>query len=171
MNHLLISEMAEQTADEYSAQLDFIEAASDNGLDDGEDVESEAIKVAAALGVTEPPSAKTQALLEQHPEIWPDYEETVMERLIIKDTYPPRSDTTHTTYPFLTMYEKTKIIGLRAAQLASGAPPFIDVPDYMSNSYEIAKAELEAKRLPFILKRPLPDGTFEYWRLADLMVL
>ena len=162
--------MADQTADEYSAQLDYVDPA-DDGPEEPEDAGIGAMETADALGVTEAPSAKTQALLEQHPEIWPDYEETVLEKLIIKDAYPPRSDAAHTTYPFLTLYEKTKVISLRAAQLARGAPPFIDVPEYLSNSYEIAKAELEAKRLPYIMKRPLPDGQFEYWRLADLMII
>jgi hypothetical protein len=36
---------------------------------------------------------------------------------------------------------------------------------------EIAKLELEQRRLPYIIKRPMPDGSFEYWRLSDLMVL
>jgi len=147
-----------------------------------EDEGSTQLKTAEALGVTEAPSAKTQILLDQHPEIWPDYEETVKEKLIINDAYPPQKDTRHTTYPFLTLYEKTKVIGLRASQLAQGAPPFIDIPDgrgdkskgeasYLTNVYDIAVAELEAKRLPFILKRPLPNGEFEYWRLADLMII
>ena len=60
---------------------------------------------------------------------------------------------------------------MRASQLARGAQPFIDVPDYLTDVYEVAKAELEAKRLPYIMKRPLPDGNYEYWRLADLMIL
>jgi DNA-directed RNA polymerase I, II, and III subunit RPABC2 len=75
------------------------------------------------------------------------------------------------TYPFLTLYEKTKVLCLRASQLAHGTPAFIDVPEYLTDVYEIAKAELEAKRLPYILKRPLPDGEYEYWRLADLMLI
>jgi len=36
---------------------------------------------------------------------------------------------------------------------------------------DIAKLELEQRRLPFIIKRPMPDGKFEYWRLSDLMIL
>lgn len=120
---------------------------------------------AEALGITEPPSAKTQLFLDHHPEIMPDYEEEVMERLIIKD------DGRHKTYPYLTLYEKTKILSLRASNLARGDSPYIEVPAYLTDVYEIAKAELEAKRLPYILKRPLPDGTYEYWRLADLLLL
>jgi DNA-directed RNA polymerase I, II, and III subunit RPABC2 len=158
--------------DEYNAHLDYtVEAGVDENPEFGEDVGEAAQETAGALGVAEPPSAKAAALLENHPEIWPDYEETVMEKLVFQDAFPPRSDPAHTTYPFLTLYEKTKILALRAAQLAKGDLPFIDVPEYLTDVYEIARAELEAKRLPYILKRPLPDGTYEYWRLADLMIL
>jgi hypothetical protein len=47
----------------------------------------------------------------------------------------------------------------------------VDVPEYMSNVLEIAHLELEQRRLPFIVKRPMPDGSFEYWRLSDLIVI
>lgn len=160
------------SAEDYEGIGDIVEIVEDERPEELEDVgENEAIATADALGVTEAPSAKTQGLLEQHPEIRPDYEEAVQEKLIIKGPYPPTEDPQHTTYPFLTLYEKTKILSMRASQLARGAPPFIDVPEYLMDVYEIAKAELEAKRLPFILKRPLPDGNWEYWRLADLMIV
>lgn len=153
--------------DDRESALDMNLAVADEPEDDG----TVPMTTAAALGVTEAPSAKTQVLLDQHPEIWPDYSDTVQEKLVINDSYPPMKDSAHMSYPFLTMYEKTKILGLRASQLAQGAPPFIDVPEYLTNVYEIALAELEAKRLPYIVKRPLPDGTYEYWRLSDLMIL
>jgi DNA-directed RNA polymerase subunit K/omega len=148
-------------------------AIDEGGPEEVEDTGAEALETAQALGITEPPSQKTNGLLDQHPEIWPDYEETVLEKLVIRDAYPPAAavDKRHTTYPFLTLYEKTKIMSLRAAQLARGAHPYIDVPDYLTDVYEIAKAELEAKRLPYIIKRPLPNGEFEYWRLSDLMII
>jgi DNA-directed RNA polymerase I, II, and III subunit RPABC2 len=160
-----------QTLDEYNQALDYADPEVDDGPEEMEDTGDAAIETAKALGITEPPSQKPNALLEQHPEIWPDYEETVLEKLIIRGAYPPTADKHHTTYPFLTLYEKTKVISLRAAQLARGSHPFIEVPEYLTDVYEIAKTELEAKRLPYILKRPLPDGTYEYWRLADLMIL
>ncbi len=155
--------------------MESIEANDDlmqNGPEGPEDDGILPQDTAAALGVTEAPSAKTQVLLEQHPEIWPDYEEKVLEKLIITGPYPPeKEDAAHMTYPFLTLYEKTKILGLRASQLAQGAPPFIDVPEYLTTEYEIAVAELKAKRLPYIVKRPLPNGEYEYWRRADLMII
>lgn len=160
-----------QTLDEYNQALDYADPGADDGPEEMEDTGDVVIETAKALGLTEPPSQKPNALLEQHPEIWADYEETVLEKLVIRDTYPPTADKNHTTYPFLTLYEKTKVISLRSAQLARGSYPFIEVPEYLTDVYEIARAELEAKRLPYILKRPLPDGTYEYWRLADLMIL
>jgi DNA-directed RNA polymerase subunit K/omega len=112
---------------------------------------------------------KTSTLIEQHPEIWPDYAEVVQNKLSMS-TFPP-TDNAHRTCPFLTMYERTKVLSLRASQLSQGAVPFITVPNNMTNVYDIAAMELAEKRLPYILKRPLPNGDYEYWRLADLMLI
>jgi DNA-directed RNA polymerase I, II, and III subunit RPABC2 len=112
-------------------------------------------------------------LYSQHPELIIDYANTIEKRLPLRVVPPSdeKGDAHHTTYPFLTLYEKTKIIGLRANQLSQGARPFISVPKHMTDVRDIARLELEQKRLPYIVKRPLPNGTFEYWRLADLMIL
>jgi pyruvate/2-oxoglutarate/acetoin dehydrogenase E1 component len=81
--------------------------------------DAEAIATAEALGITEAPSQKTQGLLEQHPELYLDYEEAVLEKLVIREAYPPIGNPTedgkmpnHTTYPFLTLYERTKILSI-----------------------------------------------------------
>lgn len=112
-------------------------------------------------------------LYKHHPECVLDYIETVAAKLPIR-TAPVSEgapvDPNHTTQPFLTLFEKTKILGFRTNQLAQGARPFIDVPAHVTTTLEIARMELEQKRLPFIVKRPMPDGSFEYWRLSDLTV-
>ncbi len=105
-----------------------------------------------------------------HPEAVLDYAEKVATAIPLTSA-PPINDEKHTSQPFLTLYEKTKILGFRANQLAQGAPPYVTVPEYVKDVTEIAKMELDARRLPFIVKRPMPDGTFEYWRLSDMMVL
>jgi DNA-directed RNA polymerase subunit K/omega len=109
-------------------------------------------------------------LLQAHPEIQADYIEIINERLLVKDL-PVMNDANHKTYPFLTQYEKTKILSLRASQLAHNSRPFIEVPAHVTDVHEIARLELDAKRIPYIIKRPLPDRTFEYWRLQDLVIL
>jgi len=45
----------------------------------------------------------------------------------------------------------------------SGATPFIEVEPNL-----IAIKEFEEKKIPFIIKRPLPNGGCEYWKLKDL---
>ena len=112
-------------------------------------------------------------LYQQHPECQLDYMEQVFPKLDVPSvpSMGDKVDTNHKTYPFLTQYERTKIIGLRANQLSKGSVPFISVPKYVTDVREIARMELEQKRLPYIIKRPLPNGTYEYWRLADLLII
>ena len=77
-------------------------------------------------------------------------------------------DDLHKTVPFLTKFEKTRILGQRAKQINAGAQPFINVPEGIIDGYLVAKMELEQKKIPFIIKRPLPNGGSEYWKLSDL---
>jgi DNA-directed RNA polymerase subunit K/omega len=77
-------------------------------------------------------------------------------------------DTNHSTLPILTKYEKTRILGQRASQINNGAPPYIHIPEGVIDGYIIAKMELTAKKIPFIIQRPLPNGSKEFWKLEDL---
>ena len=117
-------------------------------------------------------SRALQILTLAHPECRLDYIEQSLQKLPVQ-SYPPDNgaDSNHRSVPFLTIYEKTKLLGFRANQLAEGGRPFINVPPHVTDVIEIARLELDQRRLPFILKRTMPDGTFEYWRLADLMIL
>ena len=63
--------------------------------------------------------------------------------------------------------EKTTVIGIRAQQLTLGSKPFVKVPAYIDNVIEIAKMELEARKIPFIIRRKVSDK-YEYWKLEDL---
>ena len=131
--------------------------------------EEEAYDVIEFTGI----KPELRKLYAQHPELIVDYIETVLQKVPLKVAQPTDTspDANHTTYPFLTLYEKTKIIGLRANQLSQGGRPFVAVPEHVTDVRIIARIELEQKKLPFIIKRPLPNGTYEYWRLADLMQL
>ena len=80
-------------------------------------------------------------------------------------------DSLHKTMPFLTKYEKTRILGQRAKQLNQGAQPVVPVDKKIIDGYLIAQLELQQKALPFIIRRPLPGGKSEYWRLADLELI
>jgi DNA-directed RNA polymerase subunit K/omega len=80
-------------------------------------------------------------------------------------------DELHKTIPLLTKYEKTKILGMRLKQLNSGCSPYISINEKILDNNIIVLMELEQKVLPFIIQRPLPNNTFEYWKLEDLDIL
>ena len=80
-------------------------------------------------------------------------------------------DEQHKTIPLLTKYEKTKILGMRVKQLNNGAQSYIPNNEKTIDNYVIALSELEQKKIPFIIQRPLPNNNFEYWKLQDLDIL
>ena len=80
-------------------------------------------------------------------------------------------DPLHLTVPFITRYERAKILGERASQLDTGAQPMVKVDPNIIDSYLIALKEYEEKKIPFIVKRPLPNGGCEYWKLQDLEII
>ena len=111
------------------------------------------------------------ALLKHHPECLIVYSEDIAAKIPLLASPPLNKDPNHKAPPFLTQYERTKVISMRANQLSQGARPYIAIPEYVTEVGEIARLELQERRLPFIIKRPMPDGSQEYWRLADLLIL
>lgn len=116
---------------------------------------------------------KKNHLASFHPEeIHKSFDEIYSLSIITRNPEGVIIDANHRTYPILSKYEKTKIIGLRVAQLNKGAEPYVTLKTklIMDNSL-IAEKELHEKRLPFIIMRPLPNGKSEYWNVNDLEYL
>ena len=67
----------------------------------------------------------------------------------------------------ITKYERAKILGVRAEQLNNNAVANVDVPKHITDVRKIAELELYQKKIPFMIRRRLPDGTYEHWRLSD----
>lgn len=59
----------------------------------------------------------------------------------------------------LTRFERARVVGARALQIALGAPVLIDVNPGSMSPIDIATQELEAGALPISIRRTLPDGT------------
>jgi DNA-directed RNA polymerase I, II, and III subunit RPABC2 len=117
-------------------------------------------------------SIHRDVIVEYHPELQThNYEEIETRCRVVRDANNTIIDPLHKTLPFLSRYEKARVLGERAKQLDSGAKPFVEIDETMLDGYLIACREFEAKKIPFIIKRPLPNGTVEYWRLNDLIVL
>ncbi len=111
-------------------------------------------------------------LSDYHPESKQhNYDEIYALSKVVRDANGIIIDDLHRTLPIMSKYEKTRILGQRAKQLNSGNKPFINVPKNVMDGYLIAQEELRQKKLPFIIRRPLPNGGSEYWRIKDLELL
>jgi DNA-directed RNA polymerase I, II, and III subunit RPABC2 len=112
---------------------------------------------------------KKKIIQDYHPELKSlNYEEIEALCTIIRDANGNIIDPLHKTIPILSRYERARALGERADQINSGAQPFIEVEPTMIDGYLIALKELEQKKIPFIIQRPLPNGKSEYWRIRDL---
>jgi len=109
---------------------------------------------------------------ENHTEcIVHNYDEVNALKNVVRDESNIIIDPLHKTIPILTKYERTRVLGQRSKQIESGAKPFIKVPESVIDSYVIAELELKARVIPFIIKRPIPNGSCEYWNLKDLEII
>ncbi len=75
------------------------------------------------------------------------------------------------TSPYLSRYERAKVISIRAQQLSIGKQPQIEVDGTNINHLEIALQELKEKKIPNNIIRKLPDNTVEIWAAKDLINL
>lgn len=53
----------------------------------------------------------------------------------------------------LTRFERARIVGARALQLAMGAPPLIELPKSIFEPFEIAQLEFDAGVVPLTVAR------------------
>jgi DNA-directed RNA polymerase I, II, and III subunit RPABC2 len=114
-------------------------------------------------------SVREQTIANHHPElIIHNYDEVEALSTVIRDERGVIIDPLHRTLPFLSKYERTRILGERAKQINDGAKPFVENDPSIIDGYLIALKELEERKLPFIIRRPLNNGASEYWKLKDL---
>ena len=111
-------------------------------------------------------------LVNFHPEsVIQNYDEIYNLARVVRDANGVIVDSLHRTLPMLTKYEKTRILGQRAKQINDGATPFVKVPEGVIDGYLIALKELDEKKIPFIIRRPLPNRGSEYWMVEDLEIV
>ncbi|KAL7673806.1 hypothetical protein ACOME3_000086 [Neoechinorhynchus agilis] len=72
-----------------------------------------------------------------------------------------------TTMARLTKYERARLLGARALQISMSCPIMIDL-DGETSPLEIAKRELKERKLPMIVRRYMPDGSYEDWLPSEL---
>jgi DNA-directed RNA polymerase subunit K/omega len=117
-------------------------------------------------------SVNKNYILDFHPEcVINNYDEIVGLTKIVRDSENNIIDDLHKTLPYLTKYERARVLGQRAKQINAGAKVFVKVHENVIDGYLIAEQELAQKRIPFIIRRPTPGGGCEYWNLKDLELI
>ena len=86
----------------------------------------------------------------------------------IQNNDVPKED--RITMPYLTKYERVRVLGTRAKQISLGAKILVKNIDLTTKKpLEIAKIELEHGVIPFKIRRALPNGKVEEWKISELI--
>merc|ERR1712188_4953 len=73
------------------------------------------------------------------------------------------------TTRFMTKYERARVLGTRALQISMNAPVLVETKN-LSDPLQIAMKELREKKIPFVIRRYLPDGSYEDWGIDELTI-
>jgi DNA-directed RNA polymerase I, II, and III subunit RPABC2 len=102
---------------------------------------------------------------DDHPEVKPVFRKEVAENV-----KQPRI-----TREYFTKYEYTTLVATRAQQIAEGSKPLASLDGLKTSDpmfiWNIARREIEQRKLPFVIRRQLPDGTAEFWSAQELEIM
>ena len=103
--------------------------------------------------------------MDQHPEVKPVFRSEVVEGV-----KQPR-----VTREYFTKYEYTTLLATRAEQIAQGAKPLVALDGLKTSDpmfvWNVAKREIAQRKLPFIVRRQMPNGTSEFWSAQEMEVM
>jgi DNA-directed RNA polymerase I, II, and III subunit RPABC2 len=100
--------------------------------------------------------------MENHPEVKPVFRKDVNESP--KDT--------RITREFYSKYEFVALLSIRTEQISQGARPLVGIEGLKTSdprfAENVAKREIEQRKLPFIVRRQMPDKTAEFWSVQEM---
>lgn len=74
------------------------------------------------------------------------------------------------TTKYMTKYERARVLGTRALQIAMCAPIMVEL-EGETDPLQIAMKELKQRKIPIIIRRYLPDNSFEDWSIDELIII
>ncbi|KAF5282728.1 hypothetical protein FQR65_LT02725 [Abscondita terminalis] len=74
------------------------------------------------------------------------------------------------TTKYMTKYERARVLGTRALQIAMCAPVMVEL-DGETDPLQIAMKELKQRKIPIIIRRYLPDNSYEDWGIDELIII
>ncbi|KAI9817877.1 MAG: DNA-directed RNA polymerases I II and III subunit RPABC2 [Pycnora praestabilis] len=70
-------------------------------------------------------------------------------------------DDKRNTTPYMTKYERARVLGTRSLQISMNAPVLVDL-EGETDPLQIAIKELREKKIPLVVRRYLPDGWYVF---------
>lgn len=102
--------------------------------------------------------------MDEHPEV-----KSVFRNEVAEGMKQPR-----TTREYFTKYEYTALLAMRAEQIAQGAKPLVSLDGLKTSDpmfvWNVAKREIEQRKLPFLVRRQMPNGSAEFWSAQEMEV-
>jgi len=99
-------------------------------------------------------------------------------QILTKEDQNSKANKVRITPSFMTKYERARIIGTppsiegtRALQISKNAPVLVELGKEDMDPILIAEKELAERKIPFVIRRYLPDGSFEEWRVNELSIV
>ena len=81
-----------------------------------------------------------------------------------------QKSTKRVTSPYMTKYERARVLGTRALQIAMCAPVMVEL-EGETDPLQIAMKELKQRKIPIIVRRYMPDGSYEDWGIEELIIM
>ena len=81
-----------------------------------------------------------------------------------------KKNTERITTPYMTKYERARVLGTRALQIAMCAPVMVEL-EGETDPLAIAMKELKQRKIPIIIRRYLPDQSYEDWAIDELIIV
>uniref|UniRef100_T2MEV7 DNA-directed RNA polymerases I, II, and III subunit RPABC2 n=2 Tax=Hydra vulgaris TaxID=6087 RepID=T2MEV7_HYDVU len=88
---------------------------------------------------------------------------------ILPSTEASQQQKKRVTTPYMTKYERARVLGTRALQISMNAPVMVEL-EGETDPLQIAMKELKVRKIPIIIRRFLPDGSYEDWAIDELII-
>lgn len=89
---------------------------------------------------------------------------------ILEDGEPQATEKSkRVTTRYMTKYERARVLGTRALQISMNAPVMVDIAGE-TDPLKIAMKELRERKIPMIIRRYMPDNSFEDWSIDELII-
>ena len=140
---LVDKDIEEEEADEKLNEITSDETDSEDDSDEDEDDDFKKLEN----------DISKEYLMSYHPELKQiNFNELIALSKITRNKDGIIIDPLHKTFPYLTKFERAKILGQRAKQINNGSPIFVKVTPNIIDGHTIALMELQQKKFHLSLK-------------------